>query len=176
MRVTIETLTLRSPLLGWLAPYISGGLLVMMMYRLMPVKDLLTLYLGPGRGLVMTRLVLLLWASIVRSTFLLCQSDWNGTRSSAPPCEVALHKVGHPLCLAGLLGRVLIVRSASRGCLEGTWSSALYRKVARQGLGHPLYLMSLLDGDLVVRSVSRGWSAGTWSPALPHDSARRVIF
>jgi hypothetical protein len=143
----------------------------MMMYRLMPVKDLLTLYLGPGRGLVMTRLVLLLWASIVRSTFLLCQSDWNGTRSSAPPCEVALHKVGHPLCLAGLLGRVLIVRSASRGCSAGTWSTAPSREDSRQGLGRPLCLSSLLRGYLVVRSVSQGCSTGTWSPALPHESA-----
>jgi hypothetical protein len=81
--------------------------------------------------------------------------------------------LGCPLRLAGLLGRDLIVRSATPGCSTGTWSFALSPEVARQGLGRPIHLVMLLDKDLVIHSASRGCLAGTWSSAPPHDVARQ---
>jgi hypothetical protein len=114
----------------------------------------------------------LTWAHIIRLALLLRWLDRHETWLLAPPRGVAHHEGGHPLRLARLLGRELVVHSALHGCSAGTWSSSSPREVARLGLGCLLYLTSLLGRDLVVYSTLRGCLAGTWSSALPCGVAR----
>jgi hypothetical protein len=85
---------------------------------------------------------------------------------------VAWHGLGRSLRLARLLGRDLVVHSASQGCSAGTWLSTLPRKVARQGLGGLLRLPRLLGGDLVACSASQGCSAKPWWFAPSRKVAR----
>jgi hypothetical protein len=83
-----------------------------------------------------------------------------GTWLPAPPREAARHGLGRPLRLARLLSMDLVPRSTSQGCLAGTWSPALPCKAARQGLDRPFCLARLLGRDLVIHSASQGCSAG----------------
>jgi hypothetical protein len=102
------------------------------------IGDLLTPHSRPGRSLVTTRLVSLTWACIIRSTLLLRSQNGVG--------------LGRLLCLASLLGRDLVARSASSGCSAGTWSPAPPREAAR--------------------FASQICSAGTWSSAPPREATR----
>jgi hypothetical protein len=84
--------------------------------------------------------------------------------------NVALQRLGRPLCLARLLGRDFVAHSAlqgfsietwspaPRGCSVGSWLPTLPCKVAGQGLGRPLYLARLLDRDF----LGFVWAPHSW--------------
>jgi hypothetical protein len=83
-------------------------------------------------------------------------------------------ELGHSPRLADLLGRVLVVCSASRTCSAETWSSTPPCRLAWWGLGRPPRLVDLLGGGLVLCFASQTCSVGTWSSISPCRLAQQM--